>query len=129
MLRSVLRRTRICGPPARLPPLGASRCLAAVSAGRERAQVVVISGASGGIGEEVGLLYAKKGAKLILAARSLDKLTAVAEGCQLAGAFQTEIMRCDVSKEKDCKDLVAFAVETYGAIDVLVLNAGLGQVS
>lgn len=91
-------------------------------------KVVVVSGASGGIGEELGLIYARKGAKLVLAARSIDKLKLVQAECQKAGAPQAEIMRCDVSVEEDCKALVNLAVDKFGSIDVLVLNAGLGQV-
>lgn len=90
-------------------------------------KVVVISGASGGIGEELGLLYAKRGANLVLAARNVDKLKTVQSQCQNNGASSAEIMRCDVSDENDCKALVALAVEKFGSIDVLILNAGLGQ--
>ena len=89
----------------------------------------MISGASGGIGEEVGLQYAKKGAKLVLAARSSDNLIEVSKRCLEKGAAQIEVKRCDVSVEADCKDLIHFAMEKYGAIDILVLNAGIGQVS
>ena len=111
------------------PPVVRSVAVGAIRRnGTMAGKIVVISGASGGIGEELGLLYAKKGAKLVLAARSEDKLKTVREECLKAGAAQTEIMRCDVSNENDCKDLINLAVNKYGSIDVLILNAGIGQV-
>lgn len=92
-------------------------------------KTVIVSGASGGIGEQVGLLYAKKGANVLLAARSVDKLEAVADACRSAGAAHTATIQCDVSDEADCKALVKKAIDEFSGIDVLVLNAGLGQVT
>lgn len=89
-------------------------------------KVVVISGASSGIGEELAKLYASKGAKLVLSARRIDRLNHVAEACTSAGGV--EVVACDVSVEKDCKNLIAKSVAQYGTIDYLILNAGVGQV-
>ena len=89
-------------------------------------KVVVISGASSGIGEELAILYAKKGAKLILSARRVEKLKRVAENCHGAGGVQ--VVACDVSVEEDCKHLISQSMEHYGSIDYLILNAGVGQV-
>ena len=119
MIRNVSRFSRARGPLI---------FAAARANGSMAGKAVIVSGASGGIGEEVGLLFAKKGAKVFLAARSVDKLEAVADACRSAGATATATMRCDVSNDEDCKALVRKAIDEFGAIDVLVLNAGLGQV-
>jgi hypothetical protein len=91
-------------------------------------QVIVISGASSGIGEEIALKYAGKHSKLILGARRVEKLTEVAQRCVLKGASSADVIRCDVSQENDCKHLISKSIELHGRIDVLVLNAGVGQV-
>lgn len=89
-------------------------------------KVVVISGASSGIGAELAKLYASKGAKLVLSARRVDKLNDIAKECS---GTDIEVVACDVSKENDCKNLISKSVESYGSIDYLILNAGVGQVS
>lgn len=92
-------------------------------------KVVVVTGASSGIGEEISLAYAEKGANLVLSARRADKLQAVSEKCMLVGADSTVVVNCDVSKNEDCKNLIEQAIKTHGCIDILILNAGVGQVS
>jgi hypothetical protein len=96
---------------------------------QQQQHVVVISGASSGIGEEIALKYAKKHSKLILGARRVEKLAEVAERCVSNGASSADVIRCDVSQENDCKSLIAKSMELHGRIDVLVLNAGVGQVN
>lgn len=95
-------------------------------------KVVVITGASSGIGEELGLLYAKSGANLVLAARRVDKLESVTSRCLSSikekGFNSTVIpLSCDVSKESDCKQLVDATIAKFGKLDMLILNAGVGQ--
>ncbi len=91
-------------------------------------KVVVISGASSGIGEELTLLFAAQGAKVVLSARRVDCLEAVAAKCKSRGAQNIQVVQCDVSKELDCKNLIDKTVERFGGVDILVLNAGIGQV-
>ncbi len=88
-------------------------------------KVMIITGASSGIGLASAELFAACGAKLSLAARSIDKLEDLAAG--LSG--QTEILctKTDVSVEADCKALIEKTVQRFGKIDILVNNAGLSM--
>jgi short-subunit dehydrogenase len=89
-------------------------------------RVVVITGASDGIGAEIARqLAAKEGAQvaLVLAARNAGQLEKVAAECGQHGA-QTLVVPTDVSVQDQCRQLVARSVERFGAIDVLINNAG-----
>lgn len=88
--------------------------------------VVIITGASDGIGAELARQWAaRSGAtlSLVLAARNEDKLAEVAAQCEALGA-RTLIRRCDVERQEDCQALAHAALGAFGAIDVLVNNAG-----
>ena len=90
-------------------------------------RVIVITGASDGIGAEMARQWAARGeadAALVLAARSVDKLEAVAQACRACGA-QVLVQRCDVGVQADCIALVDAAVKAFGRIDMLVNNAGM----
>ena len=85
-------------------------------------KVIVITGASSGLGEAAARRLAGEGAKLILGARRLDRMEALAAELGLpAGAA----VKADVTDPAQVKALVDHAVETHGRIDVLVNNAGL----
>jgi len=87
-------------------------------AGEFDGKVVLITGASSGVGEASARLFAARGAKVVLAARSADKLAALAT--QLGGlAIPT-----DVSSVSDLKALVSGTISAFGHLDVLVNNAG-----
>ncbi|HTS86176.1 MAG TPA: SDR family oxidoreductase [Usitatibacter sp.] len=86
--------------------------------------VVIITGASKGIGAELARQLAAKGAKLVLAARSTGELEAVAAECRKAGAPVVTV-RADVAEERDCQAVVAGAVLAFGRVDTLVNNAGM----
>jgi short-subunit dehydrogenase len=87
--------------------------------------VVLITGASAGIGECLAYEYSKLGASLVLAARSEEKLLAVAAKCRLLGAAKVLVKPTDVSKEEDCFALIAFVISSLRRLSVLVLNAGV----
>ena len=93
---------------------------------RLKGAVVVITGASSGIGEASALAFARKKSNLVLGARRLDRLNAVAQRCRDAGAPEVTVRRLDVGQRADVRTFVAAALRDHERIDVLVNNAGLG---
>ena len=89
-------------------------------------KVVIITGASSGIGRALAYEFAKQGSKVVIGARSHDKLTEIAEDIKLKGG-QVAFLQTDVSVEQDCKNLVLTAVEQFGKIDILINNAGISM--
>ncbi|MBE6210056.1 MAG: SDR family oxidoreductase [Rikenellaceae bacterium] len=89
-------------------------------------KVVIITGASSGIGEAMAKCYAEVGAKVVLGARSEDKLKTLTEEIQAKGGEAT-YCAVDVVNEQECKALIDKAVETFGRIDVLICNAGISM--
>src|SRR3954454_16801347 len=83
--------------------------------------VFLITGASTGIGAATARQAAEAGYRLVLAARSEDKLESLAEELPEAIA-----VRCDVTEWEDQQALVAKALDAYGRIDVAFANAGFG---
>lgn len=85
-------------------------------------KVVVITGASSGLGEAAARLLAKEGAKLVLGARRLNRLQALASELSLG---TDAILQTDVTDVGQVRRLVDHAVKTHGRIDVIINNAGL----
>ncbi|MFV3383267.1 SDR family oxidoreductase [Pseudomonas sp. NY15354] len=86
-------------------------------------KVVVITGASSGLGESTARHLAKLGASVVLAARREDRLNAIAQEIQAAGG-QATAHAVDVTRREDMLALVQHAVDTFGRIDVMINNAG-----
>ena len=84
-------------------------------------KVVIITGASSGIGEASARLLADQGCKLTLAARSVDKLK------RLAGELSTEtlVVRADMTEAPDIVNMVERTLERFGRVDVMLANAGV----
>ena len=87
-------------------------------------KVVIITGASSGIGEASARLLASKGAKVVLGARREDKLQQLVEEIQSAGG-QAVYQVMDVTKPADNAKIVELAKEKFGGVDVIFLNAGI----
>ncbi|WP_336146317.1 SDR family oxidoreductase [Marinobacter salarius] len=87
-------------------------------------KVVIITGASSGLGEATARRLAARGARLVLAARREDRLSKLAEDLKAEGAEVTWQMT-DVTDRNQVESLAATAKETFGRIDVLINNAGL----
>ena len=92
---------------------------------RVEGKVVIITGASSGIGEAAARLLAEEGAKVVLAARR-DKTQKVADEIKAAGG-EAIFVRTDVLQLADIDNLVKTTVDTYGRIDVFYGNAGVGN--
>ena len=91
-------------------------------------KVIVITGASSGIGEATARLLAERGAKVVLGARRTERLAVIAEEINGAGG-QAQFRALDVTDQQDVQSFVDFAVEHYGRVDVLVNNAGVMPLS
>ena len=86
--------------------------------------VLLVTGASTGIGAETARHAAEAGYRLVLAARSEDKLEALAS--ELGGSDRAIAVRCDVSDWEDCENLVLAATDAFGGFDAVFANAGFG---
>lgn len=93
-----------------------------------KGKVVVITGASSGIGEAAALLLAERGAKIVLGARGTDRLEALAKRITERGS-EAVYMSCDVQRREDMSNLVSLAYEQYGKLDVFINNAGIMPIS
>jgi short-subunit dehydrogenase len=89
-------------------------------------QTIVITGASEGIGADLARALAPEKPNLVLAARRLEPLERIAGECRALGADALAV-RADVSLDEDCRALVEAAIDRFGAIDVLVNNAGISM--
>lgn len=88
-------------------------------------KVIIVTGASSGIGLASARVFGSLGATVVMAARSYEKMLTLAPS--VADSEHVMCVRCDVSVETDCRDMVAAVVERFGRIDVLVNNAGLSM--
>jgi NAD(P)-dependent dehydrogenase (short-subunit alcohol dehydrogenase family) len=91
-------------------------------------KVVIVTGASQGIGRALSLELAAQRPRLVLAARDEAALAEVAGLCATRGS-ETLVVPTDVSEEASCRALVAAAVERFSGVDVLVNNAGIGMLA
>ena len=91
-------------------------------------KVIVITGASSGMGEATARDLASKGAKVVLGARRADRLEAIVQDITDAGG-QAIAVATDVTKREDVQELLDTAKATYGRVDVIFNNAGLMPLS
>ena len=89
-------------------------------------KVVIVTGASSGIGEAIARIFASNGSKVVLAARTESRLSEITNDIKSSGG-EAFYVKTDVSIESDCKNLVVKTIERYSRIDILVNNAGLSM--
>jgi NADP-dependent 3-hydroxy acid dehydrogenase YdfG len=88
-----------------------------------RNKVVVVTGASSGIGLALSQEFSRLGAKVVMGARSVDKLQQISSELPQESSF----ISTDVTIEEDCKNLINHTIELFGKIDILICNAGLSM--
>lgn len=93
-----------------------------------KSKVIIVTGASSGIGESTVRLLAQKGAKVVLAARRTNLMQEIVNDIKQEGG-EAAFIGAEVTSPEDMKRLAQFAIEQYGRIDVLVNNAGYQQLS
>lgn len=89
-------------------------------------KVVIITGASSGIGLACAREFASKGYGVVLAARNIKKLTEIEGEIKLVNP-NVLVVQTDVCKEEDCKKLIELTTEKFGRIDILINNAGISM--
>ena len=90
-------------------------------------KLVIITGASSGIGLACAHESAKRGANLVLAARQYVKICEIAQDLENQYGIKVLAIQTDVSIEEDCIQLIKQSVYTFGKIDVLINNAGISM--
>lgn len=88
-------------------------------------KVAVVTGASKGIGRATALRLGEDGARMVIAATSVDLLQTLREDLEGMGV-ECLSQRCDVTRLSDCESLIRQSLERFGTIDILVNNAGVG---
>src|SRR5258706_15771644 len=91
-------------------------------------KVIVITGASSGIGRAAARLLAERGAKVVLGARRMDELEAIGNEIRTSGG-EAVYQQTNVSNRDDMAALCGLASARYGKLDVLISNAGIGPIS
>lgn len=89
-------------------------------------RVSIITGSGRGIGRAIAMAFAYQGASVVVSARTLEEIDAVAAEINSQGG-QAIAVACDVSDESQVKTLIQKTLETYAKVDVLVNNAGIGN--
>ena len=91
-------------------------------------KVVIVTGASSGIGEATARAFGREGAKVVLAARRVDKLQTLAQEINsMNTGAETLVIQADLSKLEDIQAMIAQTIEKFKRIDILVNNAGFGR--
>jgi len=89
-------------------------------------KVVIVTGASSGIGKATALEFARNGSRVVIAARSAERLAELEREITTIGA---EALACttDVSVEDDCRKLIEATITRFGTVDILINNAGISM--
>jgi hypothetical protein len=93
-----------------------------------KGKVVIVTGSSSGIGEATARQFGREGAKIVLAARRVDRLESLAQEIHAMGTgAESLVMQADLSNLEDIQKLVQGTIGKFGRIDVLMNNAGFGR--
>ncbi|SHJ10912.1 SDR family oxidoreductase [Parasporobacterium paucivorans] len=92
--------------------------------GRIENQVAVVTGAASGMGKAIAILFAKEGAKVVVADMKLEAAQAVVDEIVAAGGMALAVA-ANVTSEEDVQNMIDAAVSVYGTLDILVNNAGI----
>ncbi|XP_053616926.1 uncharacterized oxidoreductase TM_0325-like [Plodia interpunctella] len=87
-------------------------------------KVVIVTGASSGIGAATAVLFSHSGARVVLVGRNQDKLKNVVEKCNKGGTASLAVV-ADISKDSDVEKIFKQTIDTFGKLDILVNNAGI----
>lgn len=90
-------------------------------------KVIIITGASSGIGKSLAYEFAKRGANLVLGARQFVTLCQITQDIEARHQNRAVAVQCDVTVEDDCKTLIKQALLTFGRVDILINNAGISM--
>lgn len=90
-------------------------------------KIIIITGASSGIGKSLAIECAKRGANVVLAARQYVTLCEIAADLEKKYNIKALAVQCDVAIEEECAHLIKQALATFGKIDVLINNAGISM--
>jgi short-subunit dehydrogenase len=89
-------------------------------------KIVIITGASSGIGKALAEKFAREGSSVVLAARNMEKLQGLEQSLKAAGVEVLSVVT-DVSEREDCRKLIDATVDRFGRIDILINNAGISM--
>lgn len=92
-----------------------------------KGKVVIVTGASSGIGEATARQFGREAARVVLAARRVDRLEALAQEINRMGTGAALVVEADLSRLEDIQSLISQTMDRFGRIDVLVNNAGFGH--
>nr|XP_039274757.1 uncharacterized oxidoreductase TM_0325-like isoform X1 [Styela clava] len=92
-------------------------------------KVVIVTGASSGIGASTAITFAREGAKVVVTGRNQERLNETSEKCKAVGAENFQILEvvADLEKFKNLESLVKKTVDKFGGIDILINNAGYAR--
>ena len=91
-----------------------------------KGKVAIVTGASRGIGEAIAVALAAEGCRLVLAARSTQRLQEVAEGLRFQHGVEVLVVPTDIGDESQSRALIDVVEDHFGTIDILINNAGMG---
>lgn len=90
-------------------------------------RVIVVTGASDGIGREIALRLATEGTRLVLVARNLQRLELVAKAAREAGAVEVGVYSCDISKSDEITKAANQILKDFTDVHIVINNAGIWQ--